>query len=74
MLGQIGKLVASTINLGSLETDIIAPTCSNGSGKTSLAVSILWALTGTTDSRPSQDYKVSDVVNDSSKVSLPNLV
>ncbi|GAX21502.1 hypothetical protein FisN_4Hh565 [Fistulifera solaris] len=42
---------------------------SNGSGKTSLAVSILWALTGTTDPRPSQDYKVSDVVNDSSKSS-----
>jgi hypothetical protein len=41
---------------------------SNGSGKTSLAVSTLWALTGTIDPRPLQDSKVSDVIHDSSKV------
>ena len=42
---------------------------SNGSGKTSLAVSMLWALTGSVDPRPLQDSKVTDVINDSSKVS-----
>lgn len=42
---------------------------SNGSGKTSLAVSILWALTGNIDPRPLQDSKVSDVIHDTSKVS-----
>jgi hypothetical protein len=41
---------------------------SNGSGKSSLAMSTLWALTGTLDPRPMQDAKVSDVVNDESKV------
>lgn len=29
----------------------------------------LWALTGTLDPRPMQDSKVSDIVNDESKVS-----
>jgi hypothetical protein len=42
---------------------------SNGSGKSSLAISTLWALTGTLYPRPMQDAKVSDVVNDGSKVS-----
>ena len=41
---------------------------SNGSGKTSLAMAALWALTGSMDPRRSQDGKVSDVVNDQSKV------
>ena len=41
---------------------------SNGSGKTTLAMSILWALTGSLDLRPMQDSKVSDVVNQDSKV------
>lgn len=42
---------------------------SNGSGKSSLAMSMLWCLTGSLDPRPFQDSKVSDVVNDDSKVS-----
>ena len=42
--------------------------CSNGSGKSSLAMAALWALTGTLDPRPMQDAKVTDVVNDESKV------
>jgi DNA repair exonuclease SbcCD ATPase subunit/DNA repair exonuclease SbcCD nuclease subunit len=41
---------------------------SNGSGKSSLAMAALWALTGSVDPRPLEDSKVSDVVNDSSKV------
>ena len=41
---------------------------SNGSGKTSLVMSVLWALTGSVDARPLPDAKVSDVINDSSKV------
>ena len=46
---------------------------SNGSGKSSLAMATLWALTGTLDPRPMQDAKVADVVNDDSKVStLPS--
>jgi DNA repair exonuclease SbcCD ATPase subunit len=44
---------------------------SNGSAKTSLVMSILWALTGSLDPRPVQDSKVADVVNDASKVSIP---
>lgn len=40
---------------------------SNGSGKSSLAMAALWALTGTVDPRPLEDSKVSDVVNDLSK-------
>ena len=40
---------------------------SNGSGKTSLAMSILWAFTGSVDPRPLQDSKVVDVINDASK-------
>lgn len=31
-------------------------------------MSMLWALTGSVDPRPFQDAKVSDVVNDASKV------
>lgn len=42
---------------------------SNGTGKTSLAMSIFWALTGSLDPRPMQDAKTTDVVNDDSKVS-----
>lgn len=41
---------------------------SNGSGKSSLAMASLWALTGSMDPRRAQDGKVSDVVNDESKV------
>jgi hypothetical protein len=41
---------------------------SNGSGKSSLAMATLWALTGSLDSRPMQDAKVADVVNDDAKV------
>lgn len=41
---------------------------SNGSGKSSLAMATLWALTGTLDARRSVDMKVADVVNDDSKV------
>lgn len=41
---------------------------SNGTGKSSLVMSALWALTGSIDPRPMQDDKVSDVVNDLSKV------
>ena len=41
---------------------------SNGSGKSTLAFSALWALTGNADPRPVQDEKVSDVLNDDSKV------
>jgi len=44
------------------------PFRSNGSGKSSLAMATLWALTGSVDPRPLQDSKVSDVVNDSCKV------
>jgi DNA repair exonuclease SbcCD ATPase subunit len=44
-------------------------TNSNGSGKSSLAMATLWALTGTLDPRPMQDAKVADVVNNDSKVS-----
>lgn len=40
---------------------------SNGSGKSSLAMSALWAFTGSIDPRPLQDSKVSDVVHDSCK-------
>ena len=36
---------------------------SNGSGKTTLAMAVLWALTGSSDPRPTQDSKVSDVIN-----------
>ena len=42
---------------------------SNGSGKTSLSMAALWALTGSADPRPFQDSKVADVVNDSKDVS-----
>jgi len=40
---------------------------SNGTGKSSLAMSALWALTGSIDPRPVSDSKVSDIVNDLSK-------
>ena len=42
---------------------------SNGSGKSSLAMAALWALTGSLDNRRVQDAKTTDVVNDESKVS-----
>jgi hypothetical protein len=45
---------------------------SNGSGKTSLAMASLWALTGSLDPRRAQDGKVSDVINDYSKVCFCN--
>jgi hypothetical protein len=54
-----------------LRTHTLLSEHSNGSGKTSLAMSILWAFTGSIDPRPLQDSKVSDVVNDASKVSEP---
>jgi len=41
---------------------------SNGSGKSSLAMAALWALTGSMDPRRAQDGKVSDVINDNAKV------
>ena len=42
---------------------------SNGTGKSSLAMATLWALTGCLDSRPaSASSKVADVINDNSKV------
>ena len=41
---------------------------SNGVGKSTLAMASLWALAGSTDPRPAQDGKVTDVVNDFSKV------
>lgn len=41
---------------------------SNGSGKSSLAMAALWALTGSLDPRRALDGRVSDVVNDDSKV------
>lgn len=43
---------------------------SNGSGKSSLAMAALWALSGSLDPRRAQDGKVSDVINDYSKVCL----
>ena len=45
-------------------------TNSNGSGKSSLAMSALWALTGTIDPRPVSDAKVDDVVHDKASVSI----
>lgn len=50
---------------------------SNGSGKTSLAMATLWALTGSLDARRTQDGKVADVVNDdckSARVTLEGMV
>ncbi|KAG7352086.1 SMC domain containing protein [Nitzschia inconspicua] len=41
---------------------------SNGSGKSSLAMATLWALTGTLDARRSMDMRVADVINDDSKM------
>ena len=41
---------------------------SNGVGKSTIAMASLWALSGSLDSRPVQDGKVGDVVNDLSKV------
>jgi hypothetical protein len=46
---------------------------SNGSGKSSLAMATLWALTGSLDARRSLDLKVADVVNDYSKVSASTI-
>ena len=39
---------------------------SNGVGKSTLAMSALWSLSGSLDARPTQDGKVADIVNDSS--------
>jgi len=47
---------------------------SNGVGKSTLAMSSLWALTGSTDPRPTQDGKVTDVVNDFSKAAEVTLI
>ena len=41
---------------------------SNGVGKSTLAMAALWALVGTVDPRPTQDGKVSDVINDFCRV------
>lgn len=49
---------------------ILTANYSNGSGKTSLAMSVLWAFTGSFDARPLTDAKVADVVHDASKVSF----
>jgi len=38
---------------------------SNGTGKSTLAMAALWALTGSVDPRPMSDAKVADIVNDS---------
>ena len=46
---------------------------SNGVGKSTLAMASLWALAGSTDPRPTQDGKVTDVVNDLSKVAQVTL-
>ena len=47
--------------------------CSNGVGKSTLAMSSLWALAGSTDPRPTQDGKVTDIVNDFSKLAKVTL-
>jgi len=47
---------------------------SNGVGKSTLAMSSLWALAGSTDPRPTQDGKVTDVVNDFCKVAEVTLI
>ena len=39
---------------------------SNGTGKSSLAMAALWALSGSVDPRPMSDAKVADIVNDES--------
>jgi len=46
---------------------------SNGTGKSSLAMAALWALTGSLDPRPLPDGKVADVVHDNSKVARVTL-
>lgn len=61
----IGKRSICGITYISLENSYFS---SNGSGKSSLAMAALWALTGSLDPRRAQDGKVSDVVNDYSKV------
>jgi DNA repair exonuclease SbcCD ATPase subunit/DNA repair exonuclease SbcCD nuclease subunit len=47
---------------------------SNGTGKSSLAMATLWALTGSLDPRPLPDGKVADVVHDGSKVARVSVV
>jgi DNA repair exonuclease SbcCD ATPase subunit len=49
------------------------PPLSNGVGKSTLAMAALWALAGTVDPRPTQDGKVSDVINDFCKVAEVSL-
>jgi DNA repair exonuclease SbcCD ATPase subunit len=46
---------------------------SNGTGKSSLAMATLWALTGSLDPRPLPDGKVADVVHDGAKVARVSL-
>ena len=46
---------------------------SNGSGKSSLAMAPLWALTGALDPRPLPDGKVADVIHDNSKIARVTL-
>eukprot|EP00934_Nitzschia_sp_Nitz4_P006644 Nitzschia sp. Nitz4//scaffold5_size260463//147664//151718//NITZ4_000990-RA/size260463-snap-gene-0.13-mRNA-1//1//CDS//3329555364//6634//frame0 len=46
---------------------------SNGSGKSSLAMATLWALTGSLDPRRVQDAKVADVIHDQSKTARVSL-
>ncbi|KAL7542726.1 hypothetical protein ACHAWF_007242 [Thalassiosira exigua] len=46
---------------------------SNGVGKSTLAMASLWALAGSTDPHPAQDGKVTDVVNDFSKIARVTL-
>ena len=46
---------------------------SNGTGKSSLAMAPLWALTGALDPRPLPDGKVADVVHDGAKLARVTL-
>ena len=72
MLDQTGKKLQT--HLRSIKINMLMNfRFSNGTGKTSLLMSALWALTGSIDPRPTQDDKVSDIINDASKVSLPQL-
>jgi hypothetical protein len=71
-VGQIGKPdnVGMEVCLGMIIRAhcSLLPPFSNGSGKSSLAMAALWALTGSMDPRRAQDGKVSDVVHDEAKV------
>lgn len=71
MLDPIGKSLM-TVDLfvcTHSHTLVLKPSSnSNGSGKSSLAMAALWALTGSMDPRRALDGKVSDVINDDCKV------